>query len=39
MYFNDISIWSSDDLFVQQSGIIYAILVEGIMRTNSVKLF
>ena len=39
MHFNDISIMSSDDLFVQQSGIICAILVEGIMRTNSVKLF
>ena len=39
MPFNDISIWSSDDFFVQQSGTICAILVEGIMRTNSVKLF
>ena len=32
-------IWSSGDPFVQQSGIICANLVEGIMRNNSVNLF
>ena len=32
-------IWSSDSPFVQRSGTICAILVEGIMRNNSVKLF
>ena len=32
-------IWSSGDLFVQWSGTICAILVEGIKRNNSVKLF
>ena len=32
-------IWSSGDHFVQWSGTIRAILVEGIMRNNSVKLF
>ena len=32
-------IWSSGGTFVQQSGTICAILVEGIMRNNSVKLF
>ena len=32
-------IWSSGCPFVQRSKIIHAILVEGIMRNNSVKLF
>ena len=32
-------IWSSGGPYVQQSGTICAILVEGIMRNNSVKLF
>ena len=32
-------IWSSGDPFVQWSGTICAILVEGIMRNNSVDLF
>ena len=32
-------IWSSGNPFVWQSRTIYAILVEGIMRNNSVKLF
>ena len=32
-------IWSSGDHFVQPSGTICAILVEGIIRNNSVKLF
>ena len=32
-------IWSSGDHFVQQSGTICAILVEGIMSYNFVKLF
>ena len=32
-------IWSSGDPFVQQSRTTCAILVEGIMRNNSVKLF
>ena len=32
-------IWSSDSPFVQLSKTIFAILVEGIMRSNSVKLF
>ena len=32
-------IWSSGGPFVQRSGTICAILVEGIMRYNSVKLF
>ena len=32
-------IWSYGGPFVQQSGTICAILVEGIMRNNSVKLF
>ena len=32
-------IWSSGGLFVQQSRTISAILVEGINRNNSVKLF
>ena len=32
-------IWSSDDHFVQPSKTICAILVEGIMRNNSMKLF
>ena len=32
-------IWSSSGPFVQQSGTICAILVEGIMRNNSVNLF
>ena len=32
-------IWSSGCPFVQRSGTICAILVEGIMRNNSVKLF
>ena len=32
-------IWSSVSPFVQLSGTICAILVEGIMRNNSVKLF
>ena len=32
-------IWNSDGPFVQRSGSICAILVEGIMRHNSVKLF
>ena len=32
-------IWSSGGPFVQQSGTICAMLVEGIMRNNSVKLF
>ena len=32
-------IWSSGDHFVMPSGTICAILVEGIMRNNSVKLF
>ena len=32
-------IWSSGGPFGQRSGSIYAILVEGIMRNNSVKLF
>ena len=32
-------IWSSGSPFVQQSVTICAILVEGIMRNNSVKLF
>ena len=32
-------IWSSGSPYVQQSGTICAILVEGMMRNNSVKLF
>ena len=32
-------IWSSGSPFVQWSGIICFILVEGVMRNNSVKLF
>ena len=32
-------IWSSDSPFVQRSVTICAIMVEGIMRNNSVKLF
>ena len=32
-------IWSSGSPFVQQRGTIDAILVEGIIRNNSVKLF
>ena len=32
-------IWSSSGPFVQRSGTIWAILVEGIMRNNLVKLF
>ena len=32
-------IWSSGSSFVQRSGTICAILVEGLMRNNSVKLF
>ena len=32
-------IWSSGGPFVQRSGTICAILVEGIKRNNSVKLF
>ena len=32
-------IWSSGGPFVQQSGTICAILVEGIMRNNSMNLF
>ena len=32
-------IWSSGGPFVQRSGTVCAILVEGIMRNNSVKLF
>ena len=32
-------IWSSDGPYVQLSSIICTILVEGIMRNNSVKLF
>ena len=32
-------IWSSGSPFVQRSGTICAILVEGLMRNNSVKLF
>ena len=32
-------IWSSGDHFVQRSGTICAILVEGIMRNNSVNFF
>ena len=31
--------WSSGSLFVQRSGAIGAILVEGYMRNNPVKLF
>ena len=32
-------IWSSGDPFVQQSGTICTILVKGIIRNNSMKLF
>ena len=32
-------IWSSGGPFVQRSGTICRILIEGIMRNNSVKLF
>ena len=32
-------IWTSGGPFVQRSGTICAILVEGIMRNNSLKLF
>ena len=32
-------IWSSGGPFAQQSGTIFAILVKGIIRNNSVKLF
>ena len=32
-------IWSSDGPFIQQSGTIRAILLEGINRNNSVELF
>ena len=39
MSFKDVFIWSSGGPIVQQSGTICAILVEGIMRNNSVKLF
>ena len=39
MLFKDIFIWSSGGPFVQLSGTICAILVEGIMRNNSEKLF
>ena len=39
MSFKDISYLSFGGPFVQQSGTICAILVEGIMRNNSVKLF
>ena len=39
MSFKDISKWSVGGPLVKQSGTICAILVEGIMRNNSVKLF
>ena len=39
MPFKVFLIYSSDSSFVQQSGTICAIMVEGIMRNNSVKLF
>ena len=39
MTFKDISIFSSSDHFGQQSGAVRAILVAGIMRNISVKLF
>ena len=39
MSIKDISNWSSGGPLVQQSGTICAILVDGIMRNNSVKLF
>ena len=39
MAFKDIFIWSYGSPFVQMSGTIFAILVEGIKRINSVKLF
>ena len=37
--FKDTFIWSSGGPVVQQSGTIVAILVEGIKRNDSVKLF
>ena len=39
MLFKDIHIWSSGGLYVQGSRTICAILVEGIMRNNSVNKF
>ena len=39
MWFNVISIFSSGGLFVLQSLTVCAILVEGIMRNISVKIF
>ena len=39
MPFKRFLIWSSDSPFVQRSVTICAILVKGIMRNNSVKLF
>ena len=39
MLFKVILIWSSVGLFAQRRGIILAILVEGIIRNNSVNLF
>ena len=39
MPFKDIFIWRSGGPFIQRSGTICAILVEGIMRNNSVKSF
>ena len=39
MLFKDISIQSSGDPFIQRSGTICAVLVEGIIRNNSVKSF
>ena len=38
MLFKIFLIWSSGGAFVQRSGTICAILVEGIKRNNSVKL-
>ena len=37
--FEDIFIWSTDSIFVQQTETISAILIEGVMRNSSVKLF
>ena len=38
-HFKIFLIWSSCSPFVQRSGTICAVLLEGIMRNNSVKLF
>ena len=39
MSFKDISTWSSGGPFIQRSGNLCVILVDGIMRNNSVNIF